>query len=478
MQWCWFRFDKGRMPGRRSSTIHPHSKGDHKPRGSTKQKVSALRNFLGINSSLFSNNVFELNTNSGNADIYSNKNSVRVKTGAIPFPCYAFFLNNQRSIFDSPIHSRANMLTAVQLASPGFSLRKFPLNISLPEERIYSLAAYSRTADRYGHVPETLDERAASAPFASSRKWNILILREEWTSQHDPDPPDHSKTLISHDIDPMDLVASLNHGFLRRGDGLGAQGSHVTAFGWLLKGWGVKVPVEAELDEETVWAAGGKGSSSAKGSQGCTIIKQHEKESLIRQSPREKPLKEVPLFSVFAREVTKDSRSKVRNSADRPNPSSSGKRDRILAAASTGLLLRRDLSNENSCPPRSSSFAKSFFVHNSYQSATADSIASLPTPATQASFPSQGQFCLKLDPLASFRVGHGLSESASSPLPSAPSFGLVAIAVPDEGIAKKGSSFISLISSLTGLGQWDSQYGGQLCLNSYFRAQRLYAGRM
>nr|GMC52906.1 hypothetical protein Iba_chr01dCG1720 [Ipomoea batatas]GME18908.1 hypothetical protein Iba_scaffold21579CG0010 [Ipomoea batatas] len=44
--------------------------------------------------------------------------------------------------------------------------------------------------------------------------------------------------------------------------------------------------------------------------------------------------------------------------------------------------------------------------------------------------------------------------------------------------AKKGSSFISLISSLTGLGQWDSQYGGQLCLNSYFRAQRLYAGRM
>lgn len=26
--------------------------------------------------------------------------------------------------------------------------------------------------------------------------------------------------------------------------------------------------------------------------------------------------------------------------ADRPNPSSSGKRDRILAAASTGLLLR------------------------------------------------------------------------------------------------------------------------------------------
>ncbi|KAK4372639.1 hypothetical protein RND71_008023 [Anisodus tanguticus] len=21
MQWCWFRFDKGRMPGRRSSTV-------------------------------------------------------------------------------------------------------------------------------------------------------------------------------------------------------------------------------------------------------------------------------------------------------------------------------------------------------------------------------------------------------------------------------------------------------------------------
>lgn len=63
-----------------------------------------------------------------------------------------------------------------------------------------------------------------------------------------------------------------------------------------------------------IFRKGGKGSSSAKGSQGCTIIKQHEKESLIRQSPREKPLKEVPLFSVFAREVTKDSRSKVRNS--------------------------------------------------------------------------------------------------------------------------------------------------------------------
>nr|GMC92222.1 hypothetical protein Iba_chr05aCG8990 [Ipomoea batatas] len=88
--------------------------------------------------SLFSNNVFELNTNSGNADIYSNKNIVRVKTGAIPFPCYAFFLNNQRSIFDSPIHSRANMLTAVQLgdsfsrtASSLLSNRKQTLRQSL-----------------------------------------------------------------------------------------------------------------------------------------------------------------------------------------------------------------------------------------------------------------------------------------------------------------------------------------------------------
>ena len=62
----------------------------------------------------------------------------------------------------------------------------------------------------------------------------------------------------------------------------------------------------------------------------------------------------------------------------------------------------------------------------------------------------QGKW-LRLDQAGTFpRVGHGLSESASSPLPSAPSFGLVAIAVPDEGseFSPIDSRFTELTRSL------------------------------